>query len=434
MRRKYKNRPNLSASSECVARKYDMFKEALNHADYLPKTISYEDIDIAFKDWVENEMRIFQDGIELPTMTLFSNQRFSEYMQSWKYTDENNNIRMNFKTITRENNPNHGTIVGDTYNIPNNGFYLIKSLQVVDKSGKRFKIDYKVKQPIPIDFRYKISIMTNRYTTLNKFNELIHTKFNALQNYISPNGHYMSVTLENISDESEYNISDRQFFSQSFNVLVKGYIVRGEDMIVEENPIAANIFFTEEGKRPKAHIELSEYDPILVNDDIPYYKKDIDIDVDISYCFPKLGNIKFNIDEDFILTGITFLPEGNNIVKENIKLLINDELITHDLTSDSFEGYVPLSYVPEDSNKNNTLLVSKIPEEKNTKYKYLLYDDVYYKWHMINFKNGDEIIIKTNRINRYIKEGSFTLHGYNTFTSHKYEELTQNQIQENLRN
>ena len=74
---------------------------------------------------------LYKDGIKLPTMVLYSNQRFSEYMQTWKFTDENNNVRVNFKTVTRENNPSHGTIVGDSYNIPGDRFYTLKSFQAL---------------------------------------------------------------------------------------------------------------------------------------------------------------------------------------------------------------------------------------------------------------------------------------------------------------
>jgi hypothetical protein len=435
MKRFYKNKLNLGITPDPITRRKDILKSTLNHSDFLPNPLSYEDIDRAFKEWVENEMKVIQDGIELPTMILFSNQRFSEYMQTWQYTDENNNVRLNFKTITRENNPNHGTIVGDTYNIPGDRYYTLNSIQAIDESGKKYRIDYKVKQPTPVDFRYKVSLMTNRYVTLNQFNELIHSKFNALQAYISPNGHYMSMQLETISDESEYNISDRQFFSQSFNVLLKGYIINEKDFRIEENPIAANISFGEtDGKRPRPTIELSEYDPCLVeNVDIPYYKKDIDIDIDVSYCFPKLGNIVFTMDENFTLTGITFLND-NNIVTQGIKLFINDTLISHDLVADAFEGYVPLSNVPEDATSKNTLNCNDLPREINNQFKYLLIDDVYYKWHEIIFHDGDEIKVKTNRINRHKKDGFFTLHGYSKITIHKENELSQEQIMEYIEN
>ena len=419
MKRFFKNNLKLNNSIDPKTRVQEIAKEMVRHADYLPEPVSYEDIDRAFKEWVETNIKIIQDGLELPTMNLFSNQRFSEYMQTWQYTDENNNVRLNFKTITRENNPNHGTIVGDTYNIPGERFYLINSLHAIDNAGKKYRIDYKMRQPVAVDLKYKVSILTNRYVTLNEFNETIHTNFSALQTYISPKGHYMSMKLENISDESEYNISDRQFFSQSFNVQLKGYIIREEDFIVEENPIASTICFGNEGKRPKPTIELSEYDPCVVEKpDISYIRKDIDIDIDISYCFPHLGNITFTMDEDFILTGLTFLSE-NNIVQNDIELYINDIKISGDLISDAFEGYVPLPNQPLDSNPTNTLNVNEIPIEQEEKYKYILMDDVYYVWHQIMFKNGDEIKIKTQRINRHKKEGFFTLNGYNRVETFK---------------
>ena len=131
----YKNIINLNEVPTPSQRVKDISKEIVKHSDYLPKTLTYEDIDKSFKEWVENSIDIIQDGKSLPTMTLFSNQRFSEYMQTWRYTDENNNVRLNFKTVTRENNPSHGTILGDTYNIPGDRFYTIKSIPAIDDSG-----------------------------------------------------------------------------------------------------------------------------------------------------------------------------------------------------------------------------------------------------------------------------------------------------------
>ena len=139
MKQFYKNFLDLSVTPDPDERRKNISKEIIKHADYLPKTLSYEEIDKSFKEWVENEINIVQDGIKLPTMVLYSNQRFSEYMQTWKYTDENNNIRLNFKTITRDSNPSHGTIVGDTYNIPGDRYYTFKSIQAIDESGKKYR-------------------------------------------------------------------------------------------------------------------------------------------------------------------------------------------------------------------------------------------------------------------------------------------------------
>lgn len=417
MKKFYKNIIDFKKNSDPIERRQNISKEIIRHADYMPKTLSYEDIDRSFKEWVENKIEILQDGKKLPTMVLYSNQRFSEYMQTWQYTDENNNVRLNFKTVTRENNPSHGTIVGDTYNIPGERYYTFKSIDAIDESGVKYRISYKMKQPTAVDFNYKVSILTNKYITLNEFNEIVQQLFNAKQNYICPNGHYMSLTLENISDESEYNIQDRQFFSQSFTTKVKGYIIKENDLIVEENPLRTTIIFTgDDAKRKKPIIELSEYDPCF-DEEENMYKKEIEIDIDTSYCFPYKGKVKFTMDEDFILNGISF-KEPNNIIENNMKLFVNDNLITEDLYSNAFEGYKLYNGIPNDANKNNTLQLKEnenLPLKRNKKYKYLKIKEDYYMWHKIQFLNGDEIIIETKRINKYNNTGGFILKGYNTF-------------------
>jgi len=50
---------------------------------------------------------------------------------------------------------------------------------------------------------------------INEMNELMHYEFSAIDCYISPNDHPMSMTLEDISDNSEYDINDRKFYSQT---------------------------------------------------------------------------------------------------------------------------------------------------------------------------------------------------------------------------
>lgn len=420
MKKFYKNIIDLNYTPNPRERRKEISKEIVRHSDYLPKTLTYEDIDRAFKAWVEERISIVQDGVVLPTMVLYSNQRFSEYMQTWKYTDENNNVRLNFKTVTRENNPSHGTIVGDSYNIPGNRFYTLKSIRAIDESGKEYRLDYKMRQPSPIDFNYKVSIMTNRYTSINDFNEIINRVFNAKQDYICPNGHYMSIVIEQISDESEYNIEDRQFFSQTVTLKVRGYIIKEEDFRIEENPIAAIICFEGDcAKRSKPTIELSEYDPTFDPEE-KYYKKPIDIDVDLTFCDPYKGKTKFTVDEDFILTSFEF-KEPNNIEPDTIKLFVNDILISENLVKDSFEGYEKCSTIPENIDAEDIKVYDILPNKKDKEHKYILYQNDYYTWHQIRFKDGDNITIQTKKIKRYAHLGAFTLHGYNKFVVYPVE-------------
>jgi hypothetical protein len=46
----------------------------------------------------------------------------------------------------------------------------------------------------------------------------------------------MSMTLEDVSDESEYQIDDRKYYSQTYKIKVRGYIIRKEDYQVERIP------------------------------------------------------------------------------------------------------------------------------------------------------------------------------------------------------
>ena len=170
-------------------------------------------------------------------MTLYSNQRFSEYMQTWQYTDENNNVLVNFKTITRDNNPSFGKDQGNNYNIPGEPFFLMARQVAHEPSGRLYFIDYKMKQPFTVDFSYKLNIVTNKFELINEFNMMVVDKFKSKQCYLNVNGHHMPMLLESVSDESEYSITDRQFYNQSYSITLQAYIIKPEDMRVEETPV-----------------------------------------------------------------------------------------------------------------------------------------------------------------------------------------------------
>ena len=53
----------------------------LEKAPIFPKPLEYDDIDKAIFDFVDTLIPIVVDGKLIPTYTLYSNQRFSEYTQ-----------------------------------------------------------------------------------------------------------------------------------------------------------------------------------------------------------------------------------------------------------------------------------------------------------------------------------------------------------------
>lgn len=315
--RKNINYLELSKPIEGKERQLDILKEVLNNGTFLPQTVLYKDMDQAFKDWVEGELKIVgEDGKEYPTMTLYSNQRFSEYAQSWKYTDNNNNLILNFKTVNRENNPQYGKIQSGAFNIPGEHFFLMKRKKVLDDNGSESFLELKMKQPMAIDLNYILTIFTTKYEDINNFNILINKKFEARQSYIQPNGYYMPMILDAISDKSQYNIDDRQFYSQSYNIHLMGFVITEDDFKVEETPLKQSVNFSGLKNIKKPEVEIEECEPKS-----PYYYKPIILSIKFPIC--KKNEVKFTIDTNFTCENI----ELTNILN-NFKIFINGDEIS----------------------------------------------------------------------------------------------------------
>lgn len=257
MSKEYKNNLPLRDGAIGRERRENLTKETLREGSPFPESLEYKDIDEAFTDWVENSLPIVHDGEAIPTVPLFSNQRFSEYMQSWENVDEKKNLVLNFKAITRENNPQGGSMYRDTRNVPGDRWYLMKRVEARDRNDRRYFIDYKMKQPYTIDLIYTLSIVTNKLELLNDFNQLVNERFKAIQAYIRPRGHFIPMKLDSISDESDYSINDRRFYSQSYKITVMAYIITPDSMKVEEVPYPV-LRFSDNPRKSYADLEYVE--------------------------------------------------------------------------------------------------------------------------------------------------------------------------------
>ncbi len=300
--KKYLNHLNLEIKAEGNERRYEMLKDILKNGTFTPRPVLYKDIDGAFTEWVENDLKISYNDKVLPTMVMYSNQRFTEYSQTWQYTDENKNLILNFKTITRENNPEYGKIQSGLWNIPGERFYLMKRQIVLDDNGSESFLDLEMKQPMAVDFVFTVSIFTTNFDTINDFNLLVNDKFKARQAYIRPNGHFMPMTLEDISDKSSYTIDDRQFYSQSYVIKVMGYVIKEDDYRVSEHPLKAGAkFWGGILSKKRANIEVEEYvNPCNKPEEVEknYFKP-----VYYTVTFPEcVKETEFDIDSDFVFT------------------------------------------------------------------------------------------------------------------------------------
>ena len=123
--RKYLTTVKLTDSEYGLPLRKSYAKTILKDAPVFPKPLEYKDIDKCFFEFVDKELNLVIEGQSLPTFTLYSNQRFSEYSQSWQHTDEEGNLLMNFKTVNRENNPKPGNNQGGLWNIPGEQRYTL---------------------------------------------------------------------------------------------------------------------------------------------------------------------------------------------------------------------------------------------------------------------------------------------------------------------
>ena len=237
---------------------------------------------------------------------------------------------MNFKVVTRENNPQAGTLHDKNANVASDATYLMKRVLMTDKNGRPYFMEYRMKQPYCVDLMYTISLVTNKYKLVNDFNMMLNKKFKAIQCYIRPNGHFMPMKLEGISDESEYSIDDRQFFSQSFKIRVMAYIIQEDDIVTEEKPVLRFMCDEPMDKKNGALVEIEEIDDPC-NTDTPYYYQPIALRMVFHEC-EKEVKFKLKTDFDFVVTNY----ECSREVKEAspFKIKVNDEQIT-----DILEGY-----------------------------------------------------------------------------------------------
>ena len=98
-KRQNKNTLFLNQPNDPISQRLSYVKEILKDSTFLPKTVLYRDIDEAFVKWVEDELKIVYEEEVLPTYALFSNQRYSEYMQMWETMDNNNNLKLDRKSV-----------------------------------------------------------------------------------------------------------------------------------------------------------------------------------------------------------------------------------------------------------------------------------------------------------------------------------------------
>ena len=337
----------------------------------LPKPIEYADIDNAMFEWVDKKFDLTCNGKKLPTYKLYSTQRLSEYAQSWSNLDESGSLILNFKTITREMNPQKGMSQGGYFNIPGHKNFAVFYVPILQENGTEAFDRYTIKQPFAVSLIYTVSIITNKVELLNEMNQLMNYEFNAINAFLYPNEHPMSMKLDSVSDDSEYSIEDRKYYAQSYKITVNGYIIRKEDFSVERIPsrfvmamkdsvgneyrrgknrrLSERVTFMEDlpntsktkkftlsamggesdcetfpfgndKMRPQEIVPIEDADTsCCIEEGDKYYNKVVKILIDFDEC---LTEIKFAIDKDIVINSV----EVENV--HDFRILINQEVVS----------------------------------------------------------------------------------------------------------
>ena len=114
------------------------------------------------------------------------------------------------------------------------------------------------------------------------------------------------MTLENVSDVSDYSIDGRKFYSQSMDIVLMAYIIPKDDIKINIVP-----------KRKKVATNLKKYDRTIVTMD---YDDDSEKDFTLNIKFNKnVSKVNFSLDEKMELLFI----DKQNANKINMK--INDD-------------------------------------------------------------------------------------------------------------
>ena len=276
---------------------------------YLPRGITYEDMDREFIDFVKKDLEIVVEGVKVPVY-IVSIQRWYEFYTTWEKTDEFGNISLPFIVITRKIDIQKGTTHANNYNIP--GFLTWGYMKVPTTDGNREGYDiYKIPQPIAVDVQYEVRFFTNKIRSLNVLNSKVQRAFSARQAYLNVNGHPMPLLLESIGDESQTDaLEQRKYYVQPYTIKLMGYLLNEEDFQVVP-AINRTILLTEieEGKQmPKTKAYESQYNG-LKNITLTFNFTD----GILTYTATILNSARYENVETNNVNSFTYLLNGNSI-------------------------------------------------------------------------------------------------------------------------
>ena len=234
-----KNIP-LTYPKTLLPRREELADKISKDGTYLPKSLLHADLDRGFLDFVKDELRLSVEGKTVPTIDIIvTTQNWSQFTETWDIQNLDKNVELPFITTVRIPEVKYGTNPSLLYTIPNRRQYFYAQVPTWD--GNRQGMDiYKIPQPVPVDITYQVKIVCNRMRELNKFNKIVIEKFSSRQAYQVIKGHYIPIIMNNITDESVFDVEKRKYYIQSYEFTMLGFLIDEDEF--EVSPAISRIF------------------------------------------------------------------------------------------------------------------------------------------------------------------------------------------------
>ena len=200
---------------------------------YLPKSVLHADLDRGMLDFVKTELQVVTAGSIVPMIDiLITTQNWSQYTETWTFTDMDYNPNPPFITVVRTPEVKYGTNPSLQYTIPNRKQFYYASVPTWNGNEQGMDI-YTIPQPVPVDINYSVKIICNRMRELNELNKVVMQKFSSRQAYTFIKGQYVPIVLNNISDESQMTIDSRKYYIQNYEFTMLGYLIDEDEFEVK---------------------------------------------------------------------------------------------------------------------------------------------------------------------------------------------------------
>jgi hypothetical protein len=200
---------------------------------YLPKSVLHADLDRGMLDFVKTDLQVVTAGSIVPMVDiLITTQNWSQYTETWTFTDMDYNPTPPFITVVRNPEVKYGTNPSLQYTIPNRKQFYYASVPTWNGNEQGMDI-YTIPQPVPVDINYSVKIVCNRMRELNELNKVVMQKFSSRQAYTFIKGQYVPIVLNNISDESQMTIDSRKYYIQNYDFTMLGYLIDEDEFEVK---------------------------------------------------------------------------------------------------------------------------------------------------------------------------------------------------------